>query len=785
MVPPPSGYLQAARDACDAAGALLVADEIQSGIGRTGSWFAYQQDGVTPDVLTLAKGLGGGLPIGACIGLGDAGTALRKGDHGSTFGGNPVACAAALAVLDTIEADGLLEHAAAVGRQLADGLAQVSHPLLRGVRGRGLWLAAVLTQPLAAQAEAAAREAGFLVNAVQPDAVRLAPALILRHDQAAAFLDAWPAILDALPFQAAQSPPGRGPDMPRHFLRDDDLSPAEQAEVLDLAAAMKADRFGYRPLAGPRTVAVLFDKPSTRTRISFSVGIAELGGHPAADRRADLTARARRADRRHGPGAEQAGGRDRVADLRPGPGQPRWRRPARVPVINGLTDAFHPCQVLADLQTVREAHGPLAGLTLTFLGDGSSNMAHSYLLGGATAGMRVRIAAPEEYRPDPAVLADAQAIAARTGGAIEVTGAAKAACADADVLATDVWTSMGQEGQEAARSARLRPYQLDEEKLGLAGPGCVVPALPARAPRRGDHRGGASTGRAAWSGTRRKTGCTRRRRCWPGCWSGPDDVREPGHQDRAAGPDRRHPGPDRGPVPGGAGRAAGRARGTRRPDHPVPRPGRARRGPAARRRRGARLRAARRAGRPRLAARRAGRGPGQPVRPPRRGGPAGAAPGGLAAADRDPPGRLARIAAEFLLSAEASANLVVLRTPAGAAQFLASAIDHAAWSSILGTVAGDDTVLVISRDPAAAPRWPRPCCASRSGGARPGRTAMTRAVLADPGGRTRPGHVAQSMATGFVELWGLPGEMRPGGRRGRGLRAPPAEAAVRLRPRPG
>ncbi|MGO9219415.1 MAG: acetylornithine transaminase [Streptosporangiaceae bacterium] len=209
VVPPPPGYLQAARDVCDAAGALLVADEIQSGIGRTGAWFACQADGFTPDVLTLAKGLGGGLPIGACIGLGDAGTALRKGDHGSTFGGNPVACAAALAVLDTIEADGLLEHAAEVGRQLADGLAKLSHPLLRGVRGRGLWLAAVLTQPLAAQAEAAARDAGFLVNAVQPDAIRLAPPLILSQDEAAAFLAAWPGILDAVSVPGGPVPAGQ------------------------------------------------------------------------------------------------------------------------------------------------------------------------------------------------------------------------------------------------------------------------------------------------------------------------------------------------------------------------------------------------------------------------------------------------------------------------------------------------------------------------------------------------------------------------------------------------
>jgi acetylornithine/N-succinyldiaminopimelate aminotransferase len=196
VVPPPEGYLKAAREACDAAGALLVVDEIQSGIGRTGSWFAHQADGVVPDVLTLAKGLGGGLPIGACIGLGAAGTALGKGDHGSTFGGNPVACAAALAVLGTIESDGLLPHAAGIGERLAAGLSQISHPLLAGVRGRGLWLAAVLTRPAAAAVEAASRRAGFLVNAVAPDAIRLAPPLILRAAQADAFIAALPSILD-------------------------------------------------------------------------------------------------------------------------------------------------------------------------------------------------------------------------------------------------------------------------------------------------------------------------------------------------------------------------------------------------------------------------------------------------------------------------------------------------------------------------------------------------------------------------------------------------------------
>jgi len=196
VIPPPPGYLRAAREACDGSGALLVIDEIQSGIGRTGHWFAHQAEGVTPDVLTLAKGLGGGLPIGACVGFGEFGSVLGKGDHGSTFGANPVSCAAALAVLETIEADGLLEAATSAGRQLSDGIAAVSHPLLAGVRGQGLWLAAILTENAAADVEGAARRAGFLVNAVQPDVIRLAPPLIITAAQASAFLSALPHILD-------------------------------------------------------------------------------------------------------------------------------------------------------------------------------------------------------------------------------------------------------------------------------------------------------------------------------------------------------------------------------------------------------------------------------------------------------------------------------------------------------------------------------------------------------------------------------------------------------------
>jgi ornithine carbamoyltransferase len=267
--------------------------------------------------------------------------------------------------------------------------------------------------------------------------------------------------------------------VPRHFLRDDDLSPAEQAEVLDLADAMKADRFGYRPLEGPRTVAVLFDKPSLRTRVSFSVGIAELGGQPLViDAQSTHFGRGETV-----PDATRVLGRQVAAIAWRTFGQDRIEAMAQaspVPVINALTDAFHPCQVLADLQTVRAARGRLAGLVLAFLGDGSSNMAHSYLLGGATAGMHVRIGAPEQYRPDPAVVETAARIANGTGGSVEVLASPKTACEGADALATDVWASMGQEDQEAERLAVLGgdgphgSYQLDDAKLALAAPGCVV-----------------------------------------------------------------------------------------------------------------------------------------------------------------------------------------------------------------------------------------------------------------------------------------------------------------------
>ena len=265
----------------------------------------------------------------------------------------------------------------------------------------------------------------------------------------------------------------------RHFLRDDDLSPAEQAEVLALGVRLKADRLAHRPLAGPLSVAVLFDKPSLRTRVSFAIGITELGGYPLVidmqgthqGRGEPIEDLARVLSRQVVAIAWRTFGQDRVQTL---------ASFSAVPVINALTDQFHPCQLLADLLTIQGAYGQLGGLTLTFLGDGSSNMAQSYLLAGATAGLHVRICSPDQYQPSPGVVLAAAEIAGRTGGSVTVSAHPADACKDAEVLATDVWTSMGQEGEEGEREAAMAPYRLDRPKLSLASPACrVLHCLPA------------------------------------------------------------------------------------------------------------------------------------------------------------------------------------------------------------------------------------------------------------------------------------------------------------------
>jgi ornithine carbamoyltransferase len=267
--------------------------------------------------------------------------------------------------------------------------------------------------------------------------------------------------------------------MTRHFLRDDDISPAEQVEILDLADAIKRDRWGYTPLAGPQTVAVIFDKSSTRTRVSFAVGIADLGGSPLIISTAN----------------SQLGGKETPSDtarvLERMVSAIVWRTYAQsgleemasgtaVPVVNALSDDFHPCQLLADFQTIREKRGSLAGLTVVFLGDGASNMAQSYVLAGATAGMHVRIAAPVEYSPNEAVVADADAIAENTGGSVTIYTDPLEAVAGADVVVTDTWVSMGREEEKAHRLTVFGGYKVTAELMALAKPDALfMHCLPA------------------------------------------------------------------------------------------------------------------------------------------------------------------------------------------------------------------------------------------------------------------------------------------------------------------
>jgi len=262
--------------------------------------------------------------------------------------------------------------------------------------------------------------------------------------------------------------------MTRHFLADDDLSPAEQAEVLELAAALKLAPYPTpAPLAGPQSVATIYDKPTLRTQTSFAAGIAELGGNPMLV----------------DGGLAGIGVRESVADVARVIGRQAsaivWRTfeqarleemaaYAGVPVVNALTDDFHPCQLLADLQTVREHKGDLAGLVVVFLGDAACNMGNSWLLAGATAGMHVRVSGPEGYLPAPAMVERAAAIAAGTGGSVTIEADPHVAVAGADVVVTDTWVSMGREEESQARLAALDAHRLTTALLAGAQPDAIV-----------------------------------------------------------------------------------------------------------------------------------------------------------------------------------------------------------------------------------------------------------------------------------------------------------------------
>jgi ornithine carbamoyltransferase len=261
--------------------------------------------------------------------------------------------------------------------------------------------------------------------------------------------------------------------MTRHFLRDDDLSPDEQAEVLALAAELKKDPLSRRPLEGPRGVAVIFDKSSTRTRFSFEIGIAQLGGHAVVvdgrstqlGREETLEDTGKVLSRYVDAIVWRTFAQERLVAMAAG---------ATVPVINALSDEFHPCQVLADLQTLVERKGELKGLRMSYFGDGANNMAHSLMLGGVTGGIHVTIAAPPDFEPHPMFVAAAEQRARQTGATVTLTGDPNRAADGADVLVTDTWTSMGQENDGLDRVGPFRPFQINAGLLGRADADAVV-----------------------------------------------------------------------------------------------------------------------------------------------------------------------------------------------------------------------------------------------------------------------------------------------------------------------
>ena len=449
--------------------------------------------------------------------------------------------------------------------------------------------------------------------------------------------------------------------MTRHFLADDDLTPAEQAEVLALAADLKTGAATARPLEG-KAVAVVFEKPSTRTRLSFEVGVVQLGGHPVViDARSTQLGRgetvedtARVLSRYVDAIVIRTTTDDRIRAL---------AGASSVPVVNALTDGFHPCQVLADLQTVQERKGRLAGLTLTYLGDGANNMAASLLVGGAMAGLHVRIGAPAGYHPDPAVVARAQAY----GTDVVVTDDPGAAASGADVLCTDVWVSMGQDGAEQ-RVRDLTPVRARREGRRGSGSRPAGAALPAGSPRRGDRRVGDRRSALRRLGRGREP---------PARPEGPADLAAAAGMTTTTAPLTKAARQARivellegrpvasqtqlGRLLADAGVAVTQATLSRDLDE--------------------------------LGA----------VKVRTRTGLAYAVPAENAPRVGTPEAvdsRLARLLEELLVSAEATGDLVVLRTPPGGAHFLGSALDRAGLPDVAGTVAGDDTVLLVTRRPA-------------------------------------------------------------------------------------
>lgn len=449
-----SEYLQLARSLASENDALLVLDEVQTGIGRTGTWFNFQQKDVVPDVMALAKGLGGGVPIGACLARGAAAELLEPGDHGTTIGGNPLACAVALAVLDTIEHQKLLDSVKEVGGYLRAGLLALGGPII-AVRGQGLMLAAALDKPVAKEAVQKCFENGLIVNATDESTIRFLPPLIATTEQVDRALGILADALDIEYTVPATVVATERPLPMEDFLAVDDLSLDLCIDILTLADEMKVQRRESPKIITPvegRTVALVFEKPSLRTRVAFETAIRELGGVAVFLGKNEIG----------------MGSRESIRDV--SCNLSRWcsaivarlfwhkdilqmAEDATVPVVNALTEMEHPCQAFADMQTVREVFDG-DKVKITYVGDGN-NVARSLAKLAVKLGYQFTICGPENFRME-----DMEGVRQTTDLEDGLAGAR--------VVYTDVWISMGDEHEQEHRLKVFEPYQVNERVMAMA-----------------------------------------------------------------------------------------------------------------------------------------------------------------------------------------------------------------------------------------------------------------------------------------------------------------------------
>jgi len=466
VIPLSSEFLQLARQLASEHNALLVLDEVQTGIGRTGTWFNYQQHDVLPDITVVAKGLGSGVPIGAVLCRGAAARTLEPGDHGTTFGGNPLACAAALAVIDTIDRQHLLNHVREIGAHFRTGLKSLGGPVVE-VRGEGLMLGVVFDQPIARDVVKKALEARLIINATDEHTLRLVPPLIVDHaqvDQALSIL----ADCIGVPKPVVPLTLSRPPRPLHDVLSIDDLSDDQIAQIFALADRQKRQRKESPrnvSLVEGRTVAMIFEKPSLRTRVSFEAAISELGGHPVYLTKNDIG----------------LGQRESIGDI--AGNIARWcnlivarlfwhkqikelAEGADVPVVNALTEWEHPCQALADLMTIRENFGE-ERVPITYVGDGN-NVSRSLAKLATRLGYPVTICGPENFRLEEIP-------------GLRQTSDIETGLQDARVVYTDVWISMGDEREQEHRLKVFADYQVNAEVMNLAGDDAIfLHCLPAR-----------------------------------------------------------------------------------------------------------------------------------------------------------------------------------------------------------------------------------------------------------------------------------------------------------------